>query len=95
VRAHRPSISHSIEHPHARITLPGMASRPIRSEASMQLVLSHITYTYPGSSEPALCDVSVTFPQGWTGIVGDNGGGKTTLARVAGFRLACQGDGSL
>lgn len=74
VRAHRPSISHSIEHPHARITLPGMASRPIRSEASMQLVLSHITYTYPGSSEPALRDVSVTFPQGWTGI------GATTAA---------------
>jgi macrolide transport system ATP-binding/permease protein len=49
----------------------------------MQLVLSHITYTYPGSSEPALRDVSVTFPQGWTGIVGDNGGGKTTLACVA------------
>lgn len=68
-----------------------MASRPIRSEASTQLVLSHITYTYPGSSEPALREVSVTFPLGWTGIVGDNGGGKTTLARVAGFRLACQG----
>lgn len=27
--------------------------------------------------------VTVTFPQGWTGVVGDNGCGKTTLARIA------------
>lgn len=47
----------------------------------MQLVLSHIDYTYPTSPEPVLSDVSLTFPQGWIGIVGDNGSGKTTLAR--------------
>ena len=49
----------------------------------MQLTLSHISYTYPTSPEPVLRDVSATFPQGWTGIVGDNGGGKTTLVRIA------------
>lgn len=49
----------------------------------MQLTLSNVTYTYPASSEPALCGVTATFPQGWTGIVGDNGRGKTTLALVA------------
>ena len=49
----------------------------------MQLVLSHISFTYPGSSVRVLRDVSATFPQGWTGIVGDNGGGKTTLVRIA------------
>ena len=49
----------------------------------MQLNLSNISYTYPGAVEPALKDVTATFPQGWTGIVGDNGGGKTTLALVA------------
>ena len=48
----------------------------------MQLNLSHIEYTHPGASSPALKDVTVTFPRGWTGIVGDNGGGKTTLARI-------------
>lgn len=49
----------------------------------MQLALSHIDFTYPTSPEPVLSDVSLTFPQGWTGIVGDNGSGKTTLVRIA------------
>ena len=58
-----------------------MASR--QDGGIMQLNLSNITFTYPAASEPALRDVTVTFPTGWTGIVGDNGGGKTTLALVA------------
>lgn len=49
----------------------------------MQLNLSHVSYTYPGACSPALDDVSAIFPQGWTGIIGDNGCGKTTLARIA------------
>lgn len=49
----------------------------------MQLNLSHITYAYPGAALAAVDDVTVTFPQGWSGIVGDNGCGKTTLARIA------------
>ena len=49
----------------------------------MQLNLSNIEYAYPAAVEPALSGVTATFPQGWTGIVGDNGGGKTTLCLVA------------
>lgn len=49
----------------------------------MQLSLQSITYTYPSSAEPILRDVSVVFPQGWTGLLGDNGCGKTTLAKIA------------
>ena len=49
----------------------------------MQLNLTHISYTYPGAVTPALADVSATFPSGWTGIIGDNGCGKSTLARIA------------
>lgn len=49
----------------------------------MQLNLSHICYTYPGASSPALRGIDAVFPQGWTGIVGDNGCGKTTLALIA------------
>ena len=45
----------------------------------MQLNLDHISFTYPSASAPILEDVTVAFPQGWTGIVGDNGCGKTTL----------------
>jgi macrolide transport system ATP-binding/permease protein len=60
----------------------------------MQLVLSHIDYTYPTSPEPVLSDVSLTFPRGWTGIVGDNGSGKTTLVRIA-CGLLCPDAGSV
>lgn len=49
----------------------------------MQLNLSNVEYTYPSAAEPALRGITATFQQGWTGIVGDNGGGKTTLALVA------------
>ncbi|WP_165046023.1 MULTISPECIES: ATP-binding cassette domain-containing protein [unclassified Adlercreutzia] len=49
----------------------------------MQLNLTHISYTYPGTASPAINDISATFPLGWTGIIGDNGCGKSTLARIA------------
>lgn len=48
----------------------------------MQLTFNHLVYTYPGCTEPALVDVSATLPCGWSGLVGDNGCGKSTLARV-------------
>lgn len=47
------------------------------------LTLSHITYTHPGASEPLFADVSASFPRGWTAVLGDNGIGKSTLARLA------------
>ncbi len=49
----------------------------------MQLQLSHITYTYPDAQDPVIKDVTVAFAQGWTGLLGDNGCGKSTLARLA------------
>nr|WP_058985431.1 ATP-binding cassette domain-containing protein [Hugonella massiliensis] len=54
----------------------------------MQLNLNHISYTYPGTVSAAIDDVSVTFPSGWTGIIGDNGCGKSTLARIAVHSIA-------
>lgn len=53
------------------------------TQSNSVLTLSHIIYTYPGSSKPALQKVSATFAQGWTGIIGNNGCGKSTLARIA------------
>lgn len=49
----------------------------------MQVTLSHVGYAYPGTPQPILTDISVTFPQGWSGLLGDNGCGKTTLAKIA------------
>lgn len=57
-------------------------------ELAMQLNLNHISYTYPGTVSAAIDDVSVTFPSGWTGIIGDNGCGKSTLARIAAHSIA-------
>ncbi|MEE8704998.1 MAG: ATP-binding cassette domain-containing protein [Olsenella sp.] len=54
----------------------------------MQLNLSNVHYTYAGSPHEALAGVTVTFPRGWTGVVGDNGCGKSTLARVATGQLS-------
>ena len=49
----------------------------------MQLNLSNIEYCYPQAEAPILCGITAALPEGWTGIVGDNGCGKTTLACVA------------
>lgn len=55
----------------------------LSKEFAMQLNLSQVSYTYPGASMPAITNVSATFPQGWTGIIGNNGCGKSTLAQIA------------
>lgn len=49
----------------------------------MVLTLHDITYTYPNSPTVALTNISITFTEGWCGVVGDNGCGKSTLARIA------------
>jgi len=47
-----------------------------------QISVHNLTYTYESSPEAVLSDVSMTFSHGWTGIVGNNGTGKTTLLRI-------------
>ncbi|WP_418831172.1 ATP-binding cassette domain-containing protein [Paraeggerthella sp.] len=49
----------------------------------MVLTLHDIGYAYPGSPAPAIEHVSATFAEGWCGVIGDNGCGKSTLARIA------------
>jgi len=48
----------------------------------MQMHLTDARYAYPGASRPILDDIHVTLPSGWTGIIGPNGCGKTTLAKI-------------
>lgn len=48
------------------------------------LAFEHVTFTYPGASEPAVKDLSFVLPQGqkWA-LVGPSGGGKSTIAKLA------------
>lgn len=50
--------------------------------ASSSIRISHLTFAYPGE-EPLYADLSLAFPPGWTALLGNNGIGKTTLARLA------------
>jgi ABC-type multidrug transport system fused ATPase/permease subunit len=48
-----------------------------------EVVVSHVTYYYPGISEPVLKDFSCSFPSGsMTAIAGPTGVGKSTLIRM-------------
>ena len=43
----------------------------------------HLTYSYPGAAVPALSDVTFGIRAGeYVGVVGPNGGGKSTLVRL-------------
>ena len=53
-----------------------------------QLTLTGVTYAYPSVPDPILDSVTITFPTGWTGLLGDNGCGKSTLAKIACGMLA-------
>lgn len=47
-----------------------------------------VSYAWPGMVAPLLEGLSVQFDRGWTGIVGANGCGKTTLLRLASGEIA-------
>ena len=58
---------------------PAEALHP--KEASIEL--AGVSFSYPGSREPALCNVSLSVPAGATvALVGPSGGGKSTLASL-------------
>jgi len=47
----------------------------------------NITFAYPSAAEPLFRDLSLHLPRGWSGVVGANGTGKTTLLRLAAGQL--------
>ena len=48
----------------------------------MHLRIDRLSFTYPDASTALFDGFSSTFAQGWTGLIGDNGCGKTTLAKL-------------
>jgi ATP-binding cassette subfamily B protein len=62
------------------VSAPGThAPQPYRGE----IELENVSFTYSGSTEPALDSVSLTIRAGETiALVGENGSGKTTLAKL-------------
>ncbi|HEX7734526.1 MAG TPA: thiol reductant ABC exporter subunit CydD [Ktedonobacteraceae bacterium] len=56
---------------------------PWQREGSLEIALHNLVYTYPGSEQPILCELSLVLPPGsCTALVGRSGAGKSTLARL-------------
>ncbi|MBE0595906.1 MAG: ABC-F family ATP-binding cassette domain-containing protein [Desulfuromonadales bacterium] len=49
----------------------------------MVLAFHHLTFTHENALAPLLEDVTAHFSEGWTGVVGANGAGKTTVLHLA------------
>ena len=59
---------------------PGTGTRP---GGSLAVSCEDLSFSYPGSESPALSGVSFTLRTGeYVGVVGPNGGGKSTLVRL-------------
>lgn len=67
-------LCQQLEHLHPHLELP----RPLG-----ELVLENIAFSYPRAKEPILRSISARFASGSaTGVVGGNGGGKSTMLKV-------------
>jgi energy-coupling factor transport system ATP-binding protein len=59
---------------------PGEGTRP---GGCFAVSCQRVSFSYPGSGRPALSEVSLDLRQGeYVGVVGPNGGGKSTLVRL-------------
>ena len=59
---------------------PGIGTRP---GGSLAVSCERVSFSYPGSERPALSGISFELRRGeYVGVVGPNGGGKSTLVRL-------------
>ncbi len=49
----------------------------------LSILFQNVSYTYDRATQPLIRDLSVHFTRGWTGIVGANGVGKSTILKLA------------
>lgn len=49
----------------------------------INLCFTNVSFSYNASQPPIVKDLNVTLQKGWTGIIGANGIGKTTFAKLA------------
>lgn len=49
----------------------------------MALIFDHVSFAYEGSPGEVVCDLTAHFPVGWSGVVGANGIGKSTVLQLA------------
>ena len=65
------------------IDMPESPRKETECEKENDIVLSHVSFCYPNSSEKSVNNVSLTIKKGETiALVGENGAGKTTLVRL-------------
>ena len=65
------------------------------SAGKRTIVFTNVSYTYPGSSRPALEGISATIPAGkTTAIIGPSGAGKSTMINLL-LRFQEPGEGSI
>jgi ATP-binding cassette subfamily B protein len=66
----------------SKITAPAHP-RPVPAPLRGELVLEHVSFSYPGSDKRVLDDVNLRIPPGGTlAVVGRNGAGKSTLIKL-------------
>ena len=58
--------------------------------SDQSIIIRNVSFTYERATQPLINNLSVHFTRGWTGIVGANGVGKTTILKLATGDLAPQ-----
>lgn len=57
------------------------------SYSSTSLILNQVSFKYPEGIDPLFTSINLAFYPGWTGIVGSNGSGKSSLLKLTSGEL--------